>query len=102
MAALQFAPGTDFDAGAFDDFLGAQPDLGAKWSPTYVRITELPVTATAKIVKRELRAERWECADPVWWRPARGSPLQPLTGDDVAAIRAAFVANGRERALETS
>jgi hypothetical protein len=30
---------------------------------------QFPVTPTNKIIKRHLRAELWECADPVWWRP---------------------------------
>ena len=88
MATLQLAPGVEFDARAFDEFLARQPDLGVKWVPRYVRITTaLPVTATAKILKRQLRAERWECADPMWWRPARDQPLRRLTADDVRSIR---------------
>ncbi|HEY7948591.1 MAG TPA: hypothetical protein VID75_13015, partial [Acidimicrobiales bacterium] len=31
----------------------------------------LPVTATSKVITRALRAERWNCTDPVWWRPDR-------------------------------
>ena len=60
----------------------------------------LPVTATSKILKRDLRGERWECADPVWWRPERGAPLQRLTPEDGAAIRAAFAERGREGQLD--
>jgi fatty-acyl-CoA synthase len=102
MAALQLAPDAEFDAAAFDAFLDRQPDLGPKWRPRYVRITrELPVTATAKIVKRELRAARWECDDEVWWRPERGAPLESLTAHDVASIRAAFEHRGRTRELES-
>jgi fatty-acyl-CoA synthase len=102
MAVLQLAPGTAFDAEAFDAFLAAQPDLGSKWSPRYVRIAgELPVTATSKIVKRQLRAERWESRDPVWWRPERGAPLQRMTPADVAAVRTEFEAHGRLRDLDT-
>jgi fatty-acyl-CoA synthase len=101
MAALQLAPGVHFDPGAFDEFLGRQSDLGVKWSPRYVRIAaELPVTATSKIVKRSLRAERWECDDPVWWRPARDQPLRRMTADDGASIRQAFTARGREKELD--
>jgi fatty-acyl-CoA synthase len=60
----------------------------------------LPVTATAKILKRRLRAERWECADPVWWRPERSAPLQRLTRGDVTTIRRAFDAGGRATELD--
>jgi fatty-acyl-CoA synthase len=76
MCALQLAPGVEFDPAAFDAFLAQHPDLGTKWSPRYVRVMdELPVTATSKIVKRDLRAEAWNCTDPVWWRPERNTPL---------------------------
>ncbi len=88
MVALQLAPGAQFDARAFDDFLANQADLGTKWSPRYVRVSSaLPLTATTKLVKRQLRAERWECTDPVWWRPARNDALRPLTPEDKHAIR---------------
>ena len=101
MASLQLEPGFAFEAHRFDEFLERQPELGVKWSPRYVRIAaDLPVTATSKILKRHLRAERWECADPVWWRPARGAPLQVLTSHDKAAIRRTFIASGRGHELD--
>jgi fatty-acyl-CoA synthase len=101
MLALQLEPGVGFDPHAFDEFLDAQPDLGLKWNPRYVRVADqLPVTATTKILKRDLRAERWECADPVWWRPERGQPLRRLTPEDAASIRHAFVAHGRVNELD--
>ena len=101
MAALQLAPGVSFDPSAFDDFLGSQPDLGLKWSPRYVRIAaELPVTATSKILKRSLRAERWECADPIWWRPGRDQPLRRMTEADGVSIREAFADRGRTNELD--
>jgi fatty-acyl-CoA synthase len=69
MAALELAPGAVFDPVAFGVFLAAQEDLGTKWAPKYVRIsTDLPKTATSKVVKKALRAERWQTTDPVWWR----------------------------------
>jgi len=102
MAALQLAPGTTFDALAFDEYLRKQPDLGEKWAPRYVRVSNaLPVTATSKIVKRQLRADRWETDDPVWWRPDRDAPLRAMTASDIAAVREQFDAAGRARELET-
>ncbi len=91
MAALQLRPDAPpFDPEAFDAFLGAQDDLGTKWSPTFVRVTEeLPVTATAKVLKRQLRQERWHTDDPIWWRPGRGQPFRRLEAEDVAALDAA-------------
>jgi len=66
MAALVPAPDQDFDAEAFRDFLAAQPDLGRKQWPSYVRVSaQLPRTATFKVLKRQLSAEGLECADPV-------------------------------------
>ena len=70
MAALQLRPGAAFDPVEFAPFLAAQPDMGTKWVPRFVRVCDaLPITATSKVLVRTLRAERWNCADPVWWRP---------------------------------
>ncbi len=67
MAALVLAPGAEFDTDKFSVFLGEQPDLGPKQWPRYVRVsTELPRTATFKVLKRQLSAEGLDCADPVW------------------------------------
>jgi len=100
MAALQLLPGESFDAERFASFLEEQPDLGTKWAPRLVRISEaLPVTPTNKILKRTLRSQGWECDDPVWWRPEKGDPFRRLTSSDVDEIAAAFAARGRSRAL---
>ncbi len=70
MAALVLAPGAEFDAETFSAFLAEQPDLGRKQWPSFVRIsTELPRTATFKVLKRELSATGVDCADPVWRIP---------------------------------
>jgi fatty-acyl-CoA synthase len=67
MAALVMAPGAEFDADKFRTFLAEQSDLGPKQWPSYVRVgTNLPRTATFKVVKRQLSAEGLDCADPVW------------------------------------
>ncbi|MBO0680936.1 long-chain-fatty-acid--CoA ligase [Mycolicibacterium sp. S2-37] len=67
MAALVLRPGAGFDAGAFRAFLAAQPDLGPKQWPSYVRIaTTLPRTETFKVLKRQLSAEGTDCDDPVY------------------------------------
>lgn len=101
MATLQLHPGAAFDAAAFDRFLGEQPDLGTKWSPRYIRVTDaLPVTETQKVLKRQLRRERWETADPLWWRAEKRAPLAPMTDADRAGLRARFEARGRLDQLE--
>ncbi|MFF5213323.1 AMP-binding protein [Streptosporangium sp. NPDC000396] len=90
----------DFDPDAFAAFLRAQPDLGTKWAPLFVRLTpRMPLTATNKVNKQGLRRERWECADPVWWRPARDLGYVTLTGAARSALRRQFAEFGREHLL---
>ncbi len=67
MAALVLAGGADFDVDKFSAFLAEQPDLGRKQWPSFVRISsELPRTATFKVLKRRLSADGVDCTDPVW------------------------------------
>jgi fatty-acyl-CoA synthase len=99
MASLVLRPGARFEPRSFAEFLAAQADLGTKQSPRYVRVAaELPQTQTNKILKRELRKQRWECADPVWLRTETG--YHPLTPGDAARIRARFRERGRENVLD--
>ena len=103
MAALQLRPGTTFDPEGFAAFLGAQPDLGTKWTPRFVRIAAtLPVTETSKVLKRVLRRDRWETDDEVWWQPEKGGAYRGLTPGDVDALRAEFAARGRQPVLEAT
>jgi fatty-acyl-CoA synthase len=75
-----------FQLDAFDAFVQAQPDLGPKWVPSFVRtMRELPKLASMKIDKTRLRREGWD-APAVSWRPGRGDALRPMTRDDVAAL----------------
>jgi len=100
MAALALPEGHKFDPAGFATFLASQPDLGTKWSPAYIRITPaLPVTPTNKVLKRELRPEIWECADPVYRRQDDGS-FRLLTAADRDAIRADFAARGRTAVID--
>jgi fatty-acyl-CoA synthase len=99
MAALVLRPGAAFEPGAFAAFLAQQSDLGTKQTPRYVRVaSELPQTQTNKILKRELRRQRWECADPVWLRTEAG--YRALNSGDLAAIHEHFRARGRENVLD--
>jgi fatty-acyl-CoA synthase len=100
MAALELEPGVTFDPDAFATFLDEQRDLGTKWAPRYVRVTEhLPLTGTNKVDKKPLRADRWETTDAVWWRPPRDDAYRLLTDADVDALRAEFAANRRDHVL---
>jgi fatty-acyl-CoA synthase len=106
MACLQLAPGVEFDADEFGAFLAAQPDLGPKWVPTFVRIVdEYPMTQTNKVLKRELVRERWHTVespdgDPMWWRPGKDLHYVPFTAADAAALRERFAAHGRAHLLD--
>ncbi len=52
----------------FEQFLAAQPDLSTKAWPRWVRISsDLPVTATNKILKRELKSRGATAAGGVLW-----------------------------------
>ena len=60
------ASGVEFDGEKFRAFLAEQTDLGPKQWPTYVRLSSnLPKTATFKVLKRQLTAEGLDCDDPV-------------------------------------
>jgi acyl-CoA synthetase (AMP-forming)/AMP-acid ligase II len=88
MAAVQLRPGLDtLDPAELASFLAAQRDLGTKWAPRFVRMSQaLPTTATNKVLKRVLRAERWNCPDPVLWRPDKANRFVPLGPHDVALL----------------
>ncbi|MFG2377406.1 long-chain-fatty-acid--CoA ligase [Streptomyces sp. NPDC048504] len=72
-----------FDPLDFAEFLLAQPDLGTKMAPRFVRVVErMPVTATNKIHRAGLRREGIRCSDPVWWRPPGEAAYRRLTPED--------------------
>ena len=87
MAALQLMPGVPFDAAVFGQFLASQTDLGPKWVPRYLRVSQaLPTTATAKILVRQLRAEGLDCEEPVWELVAKDLPCY-VNRDDIMSTR---------------
>ncbi|MER3452362.1 MAG: acyl-CoA synthetase [Acidimicrobiia bacterium] len=102
MACLVLKEGASFDPEGFAAWIDAQADLGPKWRPRYVRVTaSMPVTPTNKILKRTLvhqkfRADR-TAGDAVWVRERGEAAYRRFTAADEEALRAAFVANGRER-----
>jgi fatty-acyl-CoA synthase len=102
MAAIAPREGAGFDPSAFAEFLLAQPDLGTKMAPRFVRIvTRMPVTATNKIHRVGLRREGFRCADPVWWRPPGESAYRRLRAPDLEGLLAEYRAHGREKLLPT-
>jgi fatty-acyl-CoA synthase len=101
MAALQMNEPERFDPAAFAKFLSEQSDLGTKWAPRYVRLSRsLPITQTSKVQKRQLRAERWESDEPVYFAPTPGAAYRRLEAEDAAQIKAAFAARGRSALLD--
>jgi fatty-acyl-CoA synthase len=76
MAAVVLNEGHTLEPDSFEEFLGAQPDLSPKARPRYVRIaTDLPSTATHKVLKRQLIAQGTATgADEILWqRDPRGT-----------------------------
>ncbi|MBO4260127.1 AMP-binding enzyme, partial [Streptomyces griseorubiginosus] len=72
-----------FEPAGFAEFLAAQPDLGTKMAPRFVRVVQrMPVTATNKIHRARLRKEGVRCGDPVWWTPPGERSYRPLTPQD--------------------
>jgi fatty-acyl-CoA synthase len=100
MCALQMAGGVAFDPRAFAAFLGAQPDMGTKWRPRFVRIiAEVPTTGNNKTTKTGLRGEAWLTSDPVYWRPGPGSGFRPLLAADRLVLAAEFARHQRTALL---
>ena len=95
MAAVELR-GSSFDPDDLVAWLRRQPDLGTKWAPAFVRITDkLDETATGKITKVRLREEAWHADDPIWVRPVRADRYRPLTDADIADLDARLAARAR-------
>jgi fatty-acyl-CoA synthase len=100
MVALVPRDGASFDPAAFAQWIDAQPDLGPKWRPRFVRVAdELPRTPTHKVLHRQLQHEKFRLdrvgTDPVYVRD-RGEPAYHQLVDDRALLEA-FRGHGRER-----
>jgi fatty-acyl-CoA synthase len=103
MAVLELQPDRGFDPAAFAEFLSAQPDLGTKWAPRFVRLAEaIPVLGNGKINKKPLRRDAWLCDDPVWWKPPGAIAYTPLTDADRDALRAQFADHDRMGAFPSA
>ncbi|MFG2892691.1 AMP-binding protein [Streptomyces sp. NPDC048248] len=114
MAALALREGTAFDPDDFAAFLAAQPDLGTKMAPRFVRpVAALPVTATNKVHRVALRRAGFRCPEPVWWSPqgggaagggespgATGWRYRPFTAGDRAALLTLYRDHERDHLLD--
>jgi fatty-acyl-CoA synthase len=69
MACIVLRDGASLTPVELGAFLAAQGDIGPRQHPRFVRIaSQLPRTATFKVLTRALASERWNTSDPVWWR----------------------------------
>ena len=96
MAALELEPGASFDPDAFGAYLAAQPDMGAKWWPSFVRIVDsMPLTGSGKINKAPLRHAAWQTTDPVFVRVGRTERYVPLDEVGRKELEQEFLEHGR-------
>jgi fatty-acyl-CoA synthase len=103
MCALQMADGVQFVPDEFTAFLDAQPDLGTKWRPRFVRVVDhVPTTGSNKVAKTPLRREGWVSSDPVFWRLGTDTTYRPLDGRQRDAIAQEFADHGRTALLPAS
>jgi fatty-acyl-CoA synthase len=80
MAAIVLNGGQSLTPDEFEKFLATQPDLSPKAWPRFVRInTELPHTATSKILKRELIRGGVTAESGVLWERAERSTAYVVT-----------------------
>ncbi|GLB63548.1 putative fatty-acid-CoA ligase FadD [Dietzia sp. NCCP-2495] len=99
MATVQMAAGAAFDPAEFGRFLGEQSDLGTKWAPRFVRVVEdIPVTATRKIDKKDLRRQSWTVPDAVYLGDTKALEYRLLDDDDEAELLAQYERYGRQPA----
>ncbi|MBW5425644.1 AMP-binding protein [Streptomyces sp. BG9H] len=100
MAAVAPVPGAGFDPHDFAQFLLEQGDLGTKMAPRFVRVLgRMPVTATNKVARGELRRDAFRCPDPVWWRPPGAAAYRRLTPADVSTLLAEYRTHARDHLL---
>jgi fatty-acyl-CoA synthase len=62
-------------------------------------VDAIPVTATGKVDRKPLRADRWLTGDAVWWRPAGADAYRRFDDADASNLHQEFVDAGREGML---
>ncbi|MYT71498.1 MULTISPECIES: AMP-binding protein [unclassified Streptomyces] len=102
MATVAPREGVVFDPLAFGEFLLGQGDLGTKMAPRFVRVVDrMPVTATNKVRRGELRREGfWGGAGELWWRPPGAAAYRVLSPGERDGLAAAFRDRGRAHLLD--
>lgn len=97
MVAVEVCGGSGaFDPQAFAAYLESRSELPELWWPRYVRlVAAMPRTATNKIVVRDLVAEGWLTADPVFLRDGRRGPFRAMTEEDRRGVAREFEEHGR-------
>jgi len=88
-------PGKGLDPAGLLEWAAQEPDAVPVQLPRFVRVTsDLPRTATGKLVVRALAQQRWD-GDGVWVRDGDGLRLRPMTDGDRTALARAFEGSGR-------
>jgi fatty-acyl-CoA synthase len=100
MACIVLRDGASLTPAELGAFLVAQADIGPKQHPRFVRVTsQMPRTATFKVLTRVLATERWNTSDPVWWRPYGRGPSPGyvvLEAEQATSLDAGISAGVRE------
>lgn len=100
MCTIELQPGASFDANEFGAFLAEQPEMGAKWWPRFIRVTEqIPLTASNKVNKGPLRAQAWVTDDPVFARVGRTAEYVALDEEGRRLLEKEFLAHDRAALL---
>lgn len=100
MCVVEMEAGATFDEKAFAGFLAAQPDMGSKWWPAFVRIVQqLPVTGSGKLDKAPLRRAAWQTGDDVYMRVGRTAEYRLMSPADKATLADEFRTHGRSALL---
>jgi fatty-acyl-CoA synthase len=102
MATVVVRDGASLAPDELGAWVDAQPDLGPKWRPRYVRLAgDVPTTGTNKVLKRRLALEKFRAdrvgGDDVWHRGRGEVAYRPFTADDEAQLLADLTAAGRQR-----
>ena len=102
MAGLVMTEGEELDPVAFARWLDAQPGIGPKWRPRYLRVLhDPPTTGTNKIVKRTLKHQKFRPElvgdDDLYVRLRGDDDYRRFTAADADALFESFRQYQRER-----